>query len=158
MKRLAAVLLLGSTLLASACGQPLLRSPRLLSEYKDGDPREQLVGRWAVEFARGDSTAVGTLTLTDTLGSPIKSTLLGRLEVDMTPVVGRSNECLQRGNKSHSVRLEHDSLRLSFSHYSECSVEVLTAWYGDSAAGQWTQAWFGPTCCLSGTFRMWRLR
>jgi hypothetical protein len=144
-------------LVTSACGKPFFRSPTTLAEYRPDDPRGAAVGRWIVEFARGDSVARGELELTDSLGWSIASTLQGRMVVDLTPVLGHALQCLLKGAASYAVRIEHDTLSLAFAAAEHCWLKAGAAWYGDSAVGRWTRrSQIASAGIQSGRFRMWR--
>ncbi|HET7620436.1 MAG TPA: hypothetical protein VFK39_00910 [Gemmatimonadaceae bacterium] len=143
-------------LVSSACGKPFFRSPTTLAKYKPNDPRDAVVGRWSVEFARGDSVARGELDLTDSLGWSIASDLQGRLDVDLAPVLGHPLTCLLKGTASHTAQIEHDTLYLAFAGSEHCFLNASAAWYGDSAVGRWMKRSQISAGVQSGRFRMRR--
>jgi hypothetical protein len=144
-------------LFSSACGKPFFRSPTTLAEYEPNDARSAVVGRWTVEFARGDSLARGELELTDSLGWSIARDLQGRLDVDLTPVLGYPLRCLVKGTGSLAVRIEHDTLGLAFAGSEHCWLNATAVWYGDSAVGRWTRrSQIASAGIQSGRFRMRR--
>lgn len=147
----------GFFLILTACGRPFFTPPSTLADFEPDDPRYAVVGRWTIEFVRGDSIARGTLVFTDSVGSPVKRTLKGRLAVDLTPILGGPMGCLESGRASHSVVRTDTTLEIWFeARTTHCWLGVSTRWYGDSAIGEWTR----PTQIVgglrSGPFRMWR--
>jgi hypothetical protein len=144
-------------IVATACGKPLFTPPSRLRDFEPTDPRQELVGRWQIEFAGADSVVRGELELTDSVGSPIDRTLLGRLTIDLAPVLGEPMRCLESGTGSVWVDRREALLELAFAtRITHCWLRASTRWYEDSAVGQWrrdTQTGESD----SGRFRMWRL-
>jgi hypothetical protein len=154
--RVVALVVLG-LIVGTACGKPLFTPPSRLSDFDPGDPRRELVGHWQIELAGTDSVARGKLELTDSVGKPIDRTLLGRLAIDLTPVLGDPMECLEWGTGSVWIARTAEWLALAFAaRPTHCWLNASARWYGDSAVGQWRRdTQIGKSD--SGRFRMWRL-
>ena len=143
---------------AAACGMPLASPPTRLGELATNDPRHAVVGRWRVQFTRGDSLTEGTLELSDSIGVPFNQALRGRVAVDFVPLSNNKRpSCLVGGPGSITVEWGPDSLRLHFvfdRHVTHCSVSAETRWYGDSAIGHWGSP---DQTLAAGRFGMWRI-